>query len=96
MKSLRADREVPQEVIRAEWDAACEPISESLSSAFGRGVILSIENMEGEERDLRCIVTAHDGTKYRSARRIEGFRVGPSLSDSFHWPEEFEPKPRET
>lgn len=36
LKPLRADREVPEEVIRAEWDAGCEPVSDSLSSAFGR------------------------------------------------------------
>ena len=94
LKPLRVDREVPEEVIRAEWDTACEPISESLSSAFGRGVILSVENREGEGRDLRCIVTAPDGARYRSVRRIEGLRVGPSSSDSFHWPGEFEPKPQ--
>jgi hypothetical protein len=39
-------------------------------------------------------VTDPDGTRYRSVRRLEGFRSGPSSKDRFHWPGEFEPKPQ--
>jgi hypothetical protein len=72
----------------------CKPTSESLAKPFGRGVRLSIETREGEERDLRCIVTAPDGTRYRSVRRLDGFRISPTTKDTYHWPGEFEPKPR--
>lgn len=92
LKPLRGNPVVPEESTRAEWDATCEPVSESLGGPFDRGVRLSIENKEGEERDLRCIVTAPDGTRYRSSRRV--FLPGPTSGDSFHWPGEFQPKPK--
>lgn len=93
-KSIQVNNGVPEEIVRAEWDATCEPVSESLGGPFGRGVRLSIESKEGEKRDLRCVVTAPDGTRYRSVRRLEGFRSGSSSRDRFHWPGEFESKPQ--
>lgn len=89
-----AGSEAPEVFVRAGWKSVCEPVSESLAKPFGRGVRLAIETREGEERDLRCIVTAPDGTRYRSVRCLDGFRISPTSSDMYHWPGEFEPKPR--
>jgi hypothetical protein len=89
----RAARNLIDEIARVDWDAQCRPVSESLGGAFGRGVRLAIEGRQGEQRDLRCIVTGPDGTRYRSVRRVTGFGSGPSSREAFHWPGEFEPKP---
>lgn len=93
-RPLRANPEVAEEVIKAAWDATCEPASETSSEPFGRGVVLSIEGKEVDERDLRCVVTAPDGARYESTRRVDGFRF-PSSDDTPHWPGEFRPKPQE-
>ena len=88
-----SDTAVPEGFVLSGWNATCRSVSGSLGGPFGRGVRLSIENNADEERDLRCIVTGSDGTRYRSVQRLSGFTSSPSSRDSFHWPGEFDPKP---
>jgi hypothetical protein len=94
LKPLRANPDVPEELVRAEWNTTCQRVADSTSHPFGRGVVLSLEGTEGEEFDLRCVVSAPDGTRFESTRRIEGFR-GAGSSDTRHWPGEFRPKAQE-